>query len=56
MVKMPTKELTGSSDELAEARKLRLAADRDAPMSQRLARVHALCLQMSAIKGAAAGR
>jgi hypothetical protein len=51
---MASKALTGSINELAEARNLRLEADRRAPMSTRLARVHALCKQMSAIKGAAA--
>lgn len=39
---------------LQRARAIRLAADRAAPMSDRLARLHALCKQMSAIKGAAA--
>jgi len=32
---------------------VRMEADRKAPMSERLAGVHALCEQMSAIKGAA---
>jgi hypothetical protein len=53
---MAEKALTGSVDELAKARTLRLSADRQATMSERLARVHALCKQMSAIKGAAAAR
>jgi hypothetical protein len=53
---MANKALTGNIDELSEARGLRLDADRRAPMSERLARVHALCKQMSAIKGAAAVR
>jgi hypothetical protein len=53
---MAGKTLTGSINELADARRLRLEADRRAPMSARLARVHALCKQMSAIKGAAAAR
>ena len=35
---------------------MRLAADRNAPMSERLARMHVLCKQMSAIKGAATVR
>jgi hypothetical protein len=46
--------LSGDIDELKRGREIRLAADRIAPMSERLARVHALCKQMSAIKGAAA--
>jgi hypothetical protein len=41
-------------DELTRARLMRLEADRKLTMSQRLARVHYLCKQMSAIKGAAA--
>lgn len=45
--------LRGDSEELAKARALRLEADRRATMSERLARVHSLCKQMSAIKGAA---
>lgn len=56
MTAMAKKAPSGSIDEMARARELRLAADRSAPMSERLARVHALCKQMSAIKGAAAGR
>jgi hypothetical protein len=39
-----------------QARDRRLAASLAATMSERLARVHALCKQMSAIKGAARGR
>ena len=42
--------------DLRRARVVRLEADRSAPMSERLARVHALCKQMSAIKGAARAR
>jgi len=42
--------------DLSRARALRLEADRRAPMSERLARVHALCKQLSAIKGAATVR
>jgi hypothetical protein len=53
---MAEKGLTGSADELSRGRSLRLDADRRATMSERLARVHALCKQMSAIKGAAAVR
>jgi hypothetical protein len=47
------KALTGSIDELRRAREIRLEADRNIPMSERLARVHALCKQINAIKGAA---
>ncbi|HET7485868.1 MAG TPA: hypothetical protein VFJ64_10910 [Solirubrobacterales bacterium] len=53
---MATTALSGRGDELTKARTLRLKADRDVPMSERLARVHALCKQLSAIKGAAAAR
>jgi hypothetical protein len=45
--------LSGDVGELERARAIRLGADRRAPMSERLARVHALCKQLSAIKGAA---
>jgi hypothetical protein len=38
---------------LDQARAVRLEADRSASMSERLARVHHLSKQMSAIKGAA---
>lgn len=51
---MAAKALNGDAEELRRARELRLAADRAAPMSERLARAHALCKQLSAIKGAAA--
>jgi hypothetical protein len=50
---MQAKTLSGDTGELKLARELRLEADRKASMSNRLARVHALCKQMSAIKGAA---
>jgi hypothetical protein len=53
---MSAKALSGSVEEMQRARALRLEADRNAPMSERLARVHALCKQMSAIKGAARAR
>jgi hypothetical protein len=53
---MAGKALTGNIDDQARARVLRLEADRLASMSERLARVHALCRQMSAIKGAAKAR
>lgn len=51
---MATKVLSGDISELRRAREIRLEGDRNAPMSERLARVHALCKQMSAIKGVAA--
>jgi len=50
---MADKRLSGDVEELQRARQLRLEADRRAPMSERLARVHALSKQMSALKGAA---
>lgn len=53
---MADKVLKGDIDDLARARALRLEADRRAPMSERLGRVHSLCKQMSAIKGAARAR
>jgi hypothetical protein len=53
---MAGKALTGDIDDQARARVLQLEADQRAPMSERLARVHALCKQMSAIKGAAKAR
>jgi hypothetical protein len=53
---MAAKALSGEIAELQQARALRLEADRRTPMSERLARVHALCKQMSAIKGAARAR
>jgi hypothetical protein len=51
---MANAKISGNIDDLARARAIHLEADRRAPMSERLARVHALCKQMSAIKGAAA--
>jgi hypothetical protein len=48
-----TKALSGNIDELRRAREIRLEADRNTPMSERLARVHTLCKQLNAIKGAA---
>ncbi len=42
--------------DLGRARAARLEDARKAPMSERLARVHALCKQMSAVKGAASAR
>jgi hypothetical protein len=53
---MATRALNGDVSELARARAIRLKADRKSPMSERLARVHSLCKQMSAIKGAAKAR
>lgn len=47
---------SGDIGDFKRAREIRLQADRSAPMSERLARVHALCKQMSAIKGAARAR
>jgi hypothetical protein len=41
---------------LKGAREARLDADRRASMSERLAKLHALCKQLGAIKGAAADR
>lgn len=52
---MQAKTLSGDIGELRLARELRLEADRKVPMSDRLARMHVLCKQMSAIKGTAAG-
>lgn len=48
--------LSGSPEELDQVRALRREADLRATMSERLARVHLLCKQMSAIKGAARAR
>jgi hypothetical protein len=53
---MSQKELTGGIEELRRAQVLRIAADRQSSMSERLARVHRLCKQMSALKGAATER
>ncbi len=53
---MAAKALSGESSELELARAIRLKADRATPMSERLARVHALSKQLSAIKGAARAR
>jgi hypothetical protein len=51
-----TKPLSGNIGDLQQAKTSRLEADRRIPMSERLARVHALCKQMSAIKGVAQTR
>jgi|GEM_PF-4499968 len=50
---MAKETLSGDVEELKRARALRLSADRKIPMNERLARVHALCKQMSMLKGAA---
>jgi hypothetical protein len=42
--------------DLRRVRSVRMEADRNVPMSERLARVHIISKQMSAIKGAASGR
>jgi hypothetical protein len=42
--------------DLKRARAVRMEADRNASMSERLAKVHAISKQMSAIKNAASGR
>jgi hypothetical protein len=42
--------------DLKRVRSVRTKADRNASLSERLARVHAISKQMSAIKGAAANR
>ena len=53
---MADRTLSGDIEELRRAKALRLKADHKAPMSERLARVHALSKQMSALKGAAKSR
>jgi len=50
---MVAKALSGAIGDLRRAREIRLEADRRTPMNERLARVHALCKQLSAIKGSA---
>ncbi|HEX6152012.1 MAG TPA: hypothetical protein VFZ19_00685 [Solirubrobacterales bacterium] len=50
------KRLNGDSEELDRTRQVRREADLRVPMSERLARMHVLCKQMSAIKGAARAR
>lgn len=42
--------------DLTRARALRLETSRNSSMSERLARLHVLCKQLGAIKGAAAAR
>jgi hypothetical protein len=51
MLKAPT-----DIGDLKNARTARLGAYRRASMSERLAQLHALCQQLGAIKGVAAGR
>jgi hypothetical protein len=46
----------GDIGNLKRAKAVRLEADRALPMSERLARVHTLSKQMTAIKGAARAR
>jgi hypothetical protein len=54
---MPEKGATQENiGDLNRASAARLDADRRASMSERLARLHALCQQLGAIKSAAAGR
>jgi hypothetical protein len=53
---MAAKNPTGDIGDLAQGRSARLSMTQNAAMSERLARVHALCKQMSAIKGAAKTR
>jgi hypothetical protein len=51
---MPEKEVTREEiGDLRRARVVRLEATRSDSMSERLARLHVLCKQMVAIKGAA---
>jgi hypothetical protein len=50
------KRLSGDAKELDQVRSVRRNADLRVTMSDRLARVHALSKQMSAIKGAAKAR
>ena len=56
LARMAAKAPSDDIGELERGRMLRLEADRRAPMSERLARVHELCKQLSAIKGAASAR
>jgi len=50
------RRLSGDIEELDRVRAMRRDADLRATMSERLARLHVLCKQMSAIKGAARAR
>ena len=47
---------TGDIGDMKDARAARLRANLELPMSERLAKAHALCKQMNAIKGAAKKR
>jgi len=51
---MQARQANDDIGDLKRARAARLAADRGASMSERLARLHQLCRQLGAIKGAAA--
>jgi hypothetical protein len=51
---MPDKVLPEEIGDLRRVRAVRLEAARGGSMSERLARLHTLCKQLSAIKGAAA--
>jgi hypothetical protein len=51
---MARRVLSGDIRDLEQGRAIRLQADHRAPMNERLARVHNLSKQMSAIKGVAA--
>jgi hypothetical protein len=53
---MGTKALGGDIGDFRRARAVRREAALALSMSERLARMHALCKQMSAIKGAASVR
>lgn len=53
---MADNRIAGDIGDHERARAARLEATRAESMSERLARVHALCKQMSAIKGAAKAR
>jgi hypothetical protein len=51
---MPEKVVSEEIGDLRRGRDVRLEAARSGSMSERLARLHTLCKQLSAIKGAAA--
>jgi hypothetical protein len=55
-VHMADRANSGEIGNMKRAKAARLEADRIAPMNERLARMHALCKQMTAIKGAARAR
>lgn len=54
--KEPDTAREGDIGDMSRARAARLEAARKATMSERLARMHALCKQMSAVKGAGSAR